>query len=229
MALLIPDAAGVYIDQKPPLIYNHQLEAWQDTEGYAHDNALEAWRKAWPARLYLYHEGDECADITGGWVTTYEHSPQHETWAGGNSAISKGPASMMLTISASNNYSSGSIVTTNQIDLTNYNTLYIDIGALLYAGSSDMYTGNCNAHMGVGVSSTQNEYVYGDYVKRVETALWVRTAILDKYENFQNSVIEIDISDLTGGYYVFGIMAHSVADYGDQKEMRAVVNAVWLE
>lgn len=48
MALLIPDAAGVYIDQKPPLIYNHQLEAWQDTEGLAYNQELEAWQKVWP-------------------------------------------------------------------------------------------------------------------------------------------------------------------------------------
>ena len=71
MALLIPDAAGVYIDQKPPLIYNHQLEAWQDTEGYAHDNAFEAWRKIWPEKLYLYTDGDECVDVTGGYDGIY--------------------------------------------------------------------------------------------------------------------------------------------------------------
>lgn len=232
MALIIPDAEGIYAEAEPPMCYDPAMEAYKDTEGHMYNHAMEAWKKVWPTRpkaLYLYNQGDECTDITGGWVTTYENSPQYGTWTGGNSAISKEPASMVLTVSASSNYSSGSIVTANPIDLTNYNTMYTDVGALLYAGSPNMYAGNCNAHMGVGISGVRDEYVYGDYVKRAGEASWIRTADSYGYENFQNSVIKMDISGLTGSYYVFGIMAHSVGDYGDQKEMRAVVNAVWLE
>lgn len=48
MALMIPDAEGIYTETKPPLIYNHQLEAWQDNEGLAYNQELGAWKKVWP-------------------------------------------------------------------------------------------------------------------------------------------------------------------------------------
>lgn len=67
MPLIWDKQLKAFVDTAPPLLYDPAIEAYGDTEGYVHDNALEAWRKVWPARLYLYHEGGECAGITGGW------------------------------------------------------------------------------------------------------------------------------------------------------------------
>ena len=45
---MIPDAAGIYTEAEPPLAYDPALEAYRDTEGYAYNPALDAWKKVWP-------------------------------------------------------------------------------------------------------------------------------------------------------------------------------------
>ncbi len=68
MAALIWDSnKQAFEESELPLTYNPAIDAWQDTEGYEHNSELDAWEKVWPRKLYLYNQGDECADITGGW------------------------------------------------------------------------------------------------------------------------------------------------------------------
>lgn len=67
---MLPDAEGIYAETKPPMCYDPALGAYRDTEGMVYNHALEAWQKVWPEHpkvLYLYKDGDECTDITGGW------------------------------------------------------------------------------------------------------------------------------------------------------------------
>ena len=67
MPLIWDKQIGAFKETAPPLLYDPAIEAYRDTEGYVHDNALEAWRKVWPTKLWLYKDGDECTSITGGW------------------------------------------------------------------------------------------------------------------------------------------------------------------
>ena len=52
------------------MLYDPQLEVYKDTEGYAHDNALEAWRKVWPDTVCYIKDGVPQMEYT--WADTYK-------------------------------------------------------------------------------------------------------------------------------------------------------------
>lgn len=71
-------------------------------------------------RFYLYNEGDECEDVTGGWVSTPIQSTQR-IWDFGNTTKTKNPDS--LQISSVGPSSVGSFYTANKIPIGEYSKL----------------------------------------------------------------------------------------------------------
>ena len=61
---------GAFKDAETPLIWDEQAQAWKDSVGLVWNAQAQAWEERWTAiksQLYLYNEGDECTDVTGGW------------------------------------------------------------------------------------------------------------------------------------------------------------------
>lgn len=70
-----------------------------------------------PPPLYLYNEGDECVDVTGGWTKESYNTTTNFT-------LSKASSNMTVTVIGTGK---SQICTTNAIDLTNYSKLCFDV------------------------------------------------------------------------------------------------------
>ena len=88
MSVKIYDSTiGAFKDAETPKIWDEQAQAWKDSVGLVWNESAQAWEERWPAiksPLYLYNEGDECTDATGGWNGKGMSSSQ---WTGGISTI----------------------------------------------------------------------------------------------------------------------------------------------
>lgn len=129
-----------------------------------------------PTTYYLYHEGDECANITGGWSidgysgdTTLEPFDEYEN-------------KMYLNIS-SNNTCTRMCGTKNAISLTDFKKLKIqtDLSAI---GSN-----GCR----LCISSKKSSYLSS------ATGGMVSVTTLDKTGEY---IYEVDLSSINGDYYI---------------------------
>ena len=130
--------------------------------------------------LYLYNEGDECIDITGGLVVKHNHNGEYTKnsnyiYLYGNSSLSGG----YLTLS-----------TSNKIDLTKYSKIKIlaDILSVSTTGRFEVYIKNS----------------FGSYPwDNIVSSSAFKTVI-------NSQILELDISTLNSIYYVcFGANAGS--------------------
>ena len=72
MAVKIYDSsAGAFKDAATPQIYDASTQAYKDSTGLVYDTSKGAWNERWGDNkvLWLYKDGDECRDVTGGWTT----------------------------------------------------------------------------------------------------------------------------------------------------------------
>lgn len=88
MSVKIYDSTiGAFKDAETPKIWDAEAGAYKDSVGLVRNESAQAWEERWPAiksPLYLYNEGDECADATGGWNGKGMSS---SSWPGGKSTI----------------------------------------------------------------------------------------------------------------------------------------------
>ena len=153
--------------------------AWVDKEAKSYQNG--AWVDWWSG--VLYENGDEYENITGGWIGT------PKKYDSGCNAVEANITRGTTTITMKPNGDGSCIVhTANKIDLTNYSKLVFDgkvSGASSYA-------------------SLANMRVWSDF-GTYQTSKAAATASLQYHSD---GVVTLDISKLTGSYYVgFGLHA----------------------
>ncbi len=54
-------------EAKTPEAYDHVGQVYVPSHGAVYDAGGQAWKDTWSPKLYLYNEGDECVEVTGGW------------------------------------------------------------------------------------------------------------------------------------------------------------------
>lgn len=128
--------------------------------------------------IYLYNLGDDCADLTGGWATY-----KYKTDTSGSDVLMPTlevkNTSIRISFSSSG-YKAGALFTEKTVDLTHVSTLEIDV----------VDVGSVADTVYIGVSATKaNNY-----------QAVARQVI---YERNIGSTVELDISGITGAYYVF--------------------------
>ena len=97
---------------------------------------------------YLYNAGDECTDITGGWVTESYGSTPSKTIAG----------DVMQFVTLGNPWEYSILKTQNQIDLTSYKTLHFKISYDLHCASGSKHE--------VGVFDSGRNFLASQQIKR---------------------------------------------------------------
>lgn len=150
--------------------------------------------------LYLYNEGDECEDVTGGW----EGDTQDKGWDYIHTSVigTKNPTNLHC-VANSTRYKQG-FITSKSIDMTKYTKLYI------YGTTTGLNSSNyIYASDKIRVEKNGSESVIGNRIN----------------ENYTNKLKEYDISSLNGSYYV----SVSCAREGTSGTGTYTVYKVWLE
>lgn len=97
--------------------------AWVDkTAKSYHSGAWKEWI------TYLYNKGDECTDLTGGWVATAT-KPSGSGSTAVSPAVTKGTNSITISIYSGDDvgYRIGYLATVKSIDLTNYSKITTNV------------------------------------------------------------------------------------------------------
>lgn len=149
-------------------------------------------------RLYLYNLGDECVDVTGGWTN------QDYKYTADGVEINCDPAekredNIYFWLSFYGLKAIG-FGTSNQIDFTGYSKLKVD-----------WYRRIGNLHPSIFVSTTKNTN-WSKYVGGGNTPT-------------TRSISELDVSDISGNYYVFAVVQK---EYEDSARSGAIYQ-IWLE
>ena len=132
--------------------------------------------------LYLYHLGNECTSITGGWRNSYY--PWTADWLTlyGLDTLTRKQTSMVLTSNGST--SSGATAPQNKIDVTNFSTLTVHVTENVVAGNYN------NFYITLSNTLTRADNVPGVDVKFIE------------YSHGETGDLTLDISDISGEYYI---------------------------
>ena len=126
-----------------------------------------------PPPLYLYKEGDECVDITGGWNLT-----ETANTSTGTVQTEKRNNSIYMRVVANSSTGHGATgITANLINFTDYKTIYFDCDI----GHSDQYDRN---YMGIVNSSNT---ALAQYILKASTDL-------------PRQIISLDVSNIRDGY-----------------------------
>lgn len=134
-------------------------------------------------RIYLYNNGDTCDSLTGGWFAATKMN--YSVAASQSGKVQFNESTMVASISTGSGQAGGKIITKNTIDVTNYNKLYFDC-----AYSETDNDGDLRARFGlfdndVATSSTSPAGAYVNVSKGASRAVY-----------------EIDVSGVSGSYYV---------------------------
>lgn len=222
MSILIPsNEPGVFAEPEIPMAYNPDTNAWEDTEGYVYDSATDAWEEAWPRKLWLYKDGDECADVTGGWnAYPYRNRGYNK---GKTPELNKNINSM--TVSLNNILSSvdtdalrGCIFIENKIDLSGYKTLnihFIKAHAVGTRPGTIWEEKNCYDAIEIGITDLKND----GYVKQLP-------GLIVKNEDKEDFVTTLDLADVLGSYYV---VVQLLLITLNSNNAYATIDKIWLE
>ena len=103
--------------------------AWRKREAYIYQNGV--WRQFSSVALFLYNNGDQCTNISGGW-DAYAYKISIDTAVTEVApTVAKDSSSITVThYSSYENYTSGVLLTNASIDVTNYNSLSINVTAV---------------------------------------------------------------------------------------------------
>lgn len=124
---------------------------------------------------YLYNKGDECTNITGGWVA-FSHTTEASLYSAG---CIKGAD--RLTLKTSSSRSSVAFGTANMVDLTPYSFIEFTVP-------------KCVECWTFGVSKYRDTNTYTNTAAKVNTSLSSPPI---------NNLVRVDVTNLTGSYYVF--------------------------
>lgn len=130
-----------------PKRYSVEDNAWVETTGMAWNEEAQAWEEKWGVSsniLYLYNQGDECEEVTGG-------------WAGGdyNNMVSYVPNKAQLQDNqiyfANNGLGTNYGVwaqTKTKVDLTDYSMINVNITSFVSLMTDGYFS--CTLHMANG-------------------------------------------------------------------------------
>ena len=152
-----------------------------------------------PKLLWLYNEGDEYVDVTGGW------SKGVHTIVDGLGTVTKQADRILLQITSVTS-DDCPIATVNKVDLTKYSKI-------------------CASYIGI-VGSTTNKAptmrVSANSVRGTNGG----TAVASKnFDGTSSVIVEVDISSVTGEWYV----AAGIHCGDATKTATAYIDKVWLE
>lgn len=153
-------------------------------------------------RLYLYHEGNECTDITGGWSVTATSGYSDRA------SLTKNAKNMLFHVDNANYY--GCTFSQKAIDFTKHSTLYMS-GNFAFGSS---YEGTV-AYGTVLSSAKPTSTTVGSLYSTGRTI---------KHINCQNetmSLIEHDVHDVADSYYLCLLGNRGVIDF--------TIENIWLE
>ena len=120
----------------PSLVYGHEISKIVDrgmwtvtatngiktkTQNVLVDGAFD-YEIEMSLGLWLYREGDECEDVTGGWLFDTSNVPTH-----GTTASEKREDSLYVQFTSSGTATSVRLYTKNLFDLTDYKKIYFDV------------------------------------------------------------------------------------------------------
>jgi len=135
--------------------------------------------------LYVYNNGDLCESATGGWEgRAISYTQSYGGWNITPTApqVSNGSNSLSILLTASGGgVLSGSAMTVNSIDLSNFSTI-------TWRGSVDRIQNNAE-RLFISATNTAPSNNYNA----------VKETVLSTTGNF---VVVMDVSDLTGAYYI---------------------------
>ena len=118
MAVKIYDSSeGAFKDAPIPQIYDARSQAYKESTGLVYDTSKGAWDERWGSdRLWLYKDGDECIDITGGWIDGVRSG-----WC----TLTKNPTNINMAFTPSGGGIIG-IVTSNKIKTFGYSKICLE-------------------------------------------------------------------------------------------------------
>ena len=154
-------------------------------------------------KLWLYKDGDECVDITGGW--DFNNFSYTDTFQKNIERLTKQANSLYGELSTY--WSAYYRGTTEKINLSKYNKLYCML---------DKFTAASNSFVQLYVSS--DEANYG--VKKPVASAFI-------FDSSVNTVLEIDLRDINSSYNVFIGIFNSSASGGTGANV--TVSKIWLE
>ncbi len=141
------DALQAFKEGDIPLIYDEGLQAWKESTGLVWNDGLRCWQERWkpvPDPLWLYNEGDECLEVTGGWTGSDER---------GTGTHQKLESSLCLHCEDNTNGGqAGRFSTGNAIDVSGHSKCYIEYSVTLRTGGNP---GNPSGSLSLEASGSQ--------------------------------------------------------------------------
>lgn len=197
-----------------PMRYDPESEAWVETTGKAYDQTAGAWEEKWSPKIYLFNDGDECTDLTGGWDkgTAYTWNNSHAMQNDGKSLYS----GVLDEYKDANGAS-----TVKAIDVTLYKKLNVIVSVKCSLITPTPYYGAV-ALFGVKPSNWQNT-VYNQLLNKSLDYFIGSVQTIDKY------LITIDISDINQNAYVFVSALTNGLNNTDAHPLEVWYHKIWLE
>lgn len=170
--------------------------------------------------FYLYNEGDECTDITGGWKNGEFMNLSNTSWLVSAYAI-KNTNNLEYGDNNANGtwYGYGGFITNSKVDLTPYSKMFIDWE--MYQASVTTYNG--------GSGNVVNAIAYSDSTSvKVDKGLTQLASIVSKQGAYNTNrvVTEIDISNISGQKH---ICVNGQAGYINTDLVKNRTYNIWLE
>lgn len=155
--------------------------------------------------LYLYDTGNENTPFTGGIST--------KNVQGTGIATTKNATNISFASSVATGYKLGSAYTTNKIDLTNYSKVKMLV---------DSITGTYPTNLASVVSISASVPTASDFDGYLN-AMTAKTRVDNVLTSY---IVELDISSVSGEYYVFMNEGNSATL---SNSVNAIVSKLWLE
>lgn len=120
-------------DAETPLIWDEQAQAWKDCVGLVWNESAQAWEERWGAQkiLYLYDQGNQCADITGGWSSGWSYG------GGGTTSL----LANEFRVSANYGQNAKGLETNKAIDVSEYAKLIAEVTPLYCSNATEQPNG----------------------------------------------------------------------------------------
>ena len=131
--------------------------------------------------LYLYNEGDECTDVSGGWLKSYNTN-------GSGGTFTKNASTITVRGASGADRSECGCMTANAIDFTDYSTINFEITEILK--TINQYT--------LCILAIESSNAYYNSAGTQAFSLWSTTTGLKT----------VDVSEITGEWYVYVIAGY---------------------
>lgn len=216
MSVKIYDAASqAFVEpQNVPRRYDTESGAWADTTGKAYSQTDAAWTERWSQNnmLYLYNEGDECTDVTGGWTVGWTYT------IGGHYSYRKETDHLYLNAGGDQVQVAVSFTTKNFIDVSKYSKLCVE--------ASTSVLSNTGLGFGLYVGNPANTWLEISDISSGATAYGLVKLHYNKQYKLNNEILTKEKYTYTHEFALGGIQRPSISDYGQNAWN---IYRVWLE